>query len=182
MCSGIGPAKHLKEHGINVVSDLAGVGGNLQDHPAAVVSFRTPVKGVSVTSKLRFFGMQNPLPILRWFLFKSGLLTSTGCDHGAFVRTSASTDGQADLQIRFLAARALGPDGMTTYTQFRINRGSLVSATIYFISFVATNRFLTQTHVYNIHRRTVTPSNPSLSAPNRRDASDWHRPTLTSDQ
>jgi choline dehydrogenase-like flavoprotein len=127
MCSGIGPAKHLKDHGIKVVSDLPGVGGNLQDHPAAVVSFRTPKKGVSVTSKLRVFGVQNPLPVLKWFLMKSGLLTSTGCDHGAFVRTSASTDGQADLQIRFLAARALGPDGMTTYTQFRTNRGAHVS-------------------------------------------------------
>jgi choline dehydrogenase-like flavoprotein len=127
MCSGIGPAKHLKDHGIKVVSDLPGVGGNLQDHPAAVVSFRTPKKGVSVTSKLRLFGVQNPFPVLKWFLMKSGLLTSTGCDHGAFVRTSASTDGQADLQIRFLAARALGPDGMTTYTQFRTNRGAHVS-------------------------------------------------------
>ena len=58
-------------------------------------------------------------------MFKSGLLTSTGCDHGAFVRTSSEHD-QPDLQIRFLAARALGPDGMTTFTQFR-NTKRLVS-------------------------------------------------------
>lgn len=119
MCSGIGPNDHLKEHGIDTISDLPGVGCNLQDHPAAVVSFRTPKKGVSVTSKLRLFGKTNPFPVLQWMLMKKGLLTSTGCDHGAFVRTSASTNGQADLQIRFLAARALGPDGMTTFTQFR---------------------------------------------------------------
>jgi choline dehydrogenase-like flavoprotein len=127
MCSGIGPAKHLKEHGIAVVSDLPGVGANLQDHPAAVVSFRTPKRGVSVTSKLRMLGFTNPIPVLQWLLFKSGLLTSTGCDHGAFVKTPASSDGQADLQIRFLAARALGPDGMTTYTQFRGSRSRHVS-------------------------------------------------------
>jgi choline dehydrogenase-like flavoprotein len=118
MCSGIGPAKHLQEHGIPVVHDNPNVGENLQDHPAAVVSFKTPKKGVSVTSKLRLFGKTNPIPVLQWFLFKTGLLTSTGCDHGAFVRTSACT-GQPDLQIRFLAARAVGPDGMTTFTQFR---------------------------------------------------------------
>lgn len=119
MCSGIGPAQHLKSHGISVVHDNPNVGENLQDHPAAVVSFKTPKKGVSVTSKLRLFGKTNPFPVLQWLLFKTGLLTSTGCDHGGFVRTSASTDGQPDLQIRFLAARALGPDGMTTFTQFR---------------------------------------------------------------
>jgi fatty acid photodecarboxylase len=119
MCSGIGPAEHLKEHGIPVVHDNPSVGENLQDHPAAVVSFRSPKSGVSVTSKLRFMGMTNPFPILKWLLFKTGLLTSTGCDHGAFVTTSASTTGQPDLQVRFLAARALGPNGMTTFTQFR---------------------------------------------------------------
>lgn len=121
MCSGIGPAEHLESHGIPVVSDCPGVGENLQDHPAAVVSFKTPKRGVSVTSKLRLLGMTNPFPILRWGLFKTGLLTSTGCDHGAFVKTSASDD-QPDLQIRFLAAKALTPDGMTTFTRFRNTR------------------------------------------------------------
>jgi fatty acid photodecarboxylase len=128
MCSGIGPRDHLEDMGIPVISDLPGVGGNLQDHPAAVVSFRCPVKGVSVTSKLRLFGMQNPIPVLQWLFCKTGLLTSTGCDHGAFVRTLASNDGQADLQMRFLAAKALSPDGMSTFTQFRSNRGNHVSS------------------------------------------------------
>ena len=118
MCSGIGPAQHLQELGISVVYDNPNVGENLQDHPAVVVSFRTPKKGVSVTSKLRLFGKTNPFPVLEWLFLKKGLLTSTGCDHGAFVRTAAST-GQPDLQIRFLAARAVGPDGMTTFSQFR---------------------------------------------------------------
>lgn len=117
MCSGIGPAGHLKEHGIPVVSDLP-VGENLQDHPAAVVSFKCPKKGVSVTSKLRLFGKTNPFPALKWMFFKKGILTSTGCDHGAFVKTS-SADSQADLQMRFLPAKAVTPDGMTSFTQFR---------------------------------------------------------------
>ncbi len=33
MLSGIGPAAHLRQHGIEVVHDLPGVGENLQDHP-----------------------------------------------------------------------------------------------------------------------------------------------------
>lgn len=32
MLSGVGPAAHLKSHGINVVQDLPGVGQNLNDH------------------------------------------------------------------------------------------------------------------------------------------------------
>lgn len=118
MCSGIGPADHLADLGIPVVADLPGVGENLQDHPAAVVSYKTPKKGVSVTSKLRLFGKTNPLPVLQWLLFKSGPLTSTGCDHGAFVKTGEESD-QPDLQMRFLPAKALMPDGMSTFTQFK---------------------------------------------------------------
>ncbi len=33
MLSGLGPADHLREHGIDVVADLPGVGQNLHDHP-----------------------------------------------------------------------------------------------------------------------------------------------------
>jgi choline dehydrogenase len=36
MLSGIGPAKQLAEAGIAVVADAAGVGQNLQDHPATL--------------------------------------------------------------------------------------------------------------------------------------------------
>jgi fatty acid photodecarboxylase len=121
MCSGIGPGKHLRAHGIPVIHDNPYVGENLQDHPAAVVSFSSPCKGVSVTSKLRLFGMPNPLPVIKWFFTKTGMMTSVGCDHGAFVKTT-STVSQPDLQVRFIPALALGPDGMTTYTKFRTTK------------------------------------------------------------
>jgi choline dehydrogenase-like flavoprotein len=119
MASGIGPREHLTELGIPVISDLPGVGENLQDHPAAVVSYESPKRGISVTSKLRIRGtkLNNPLPILKWFTRGRGELTSVGCDHGAFVRTEGTGEGQPDLQVRFLPARAMGPDGMTTFTQ-----------------------------------------------------------------
>ena len=41
MLSGIGPAAHLREHGIDVVADLAGVGQRLQDHPVTPLIWHT---------------------------------------------------------------------------------------------------------------------------------------------
>ncbi|GGE01815.1 oxidoreductase [Tsuneonella deserti] len=41
MLSGIGPAAHLKEHGIEVVADVPAVGSDLQDHPDYVSSWET---------------------------------------------------------------------------------------------------------------------------------------------
>ena len=41
MLSGIGPANHLREVGVDVVHDLAGVGQNLHDHPATPLIFHT---------------------------------------------------------------------------------------------------------------------------------------------
>ena len=37
MLSGIGPAEHLREFGIDVVVDSPGVGENLEDHPEGLV-------------------------------------------------------------------------------------------------------------------------------------------------
>jgi len=40
LLSGVGPAAHLRDIGIDVVHDLPGVGQNLRDHPSAAVLFR----------------------------------------------------------------------------------------------------------------------------------------------
>ena len=42
MLSGVGPAAHLTQHGIEVIADRPGVGSNLQDHPLISVSAYLP--------------------------------------------------------------------------------------------------------------------------------------------
>jgi 5-(hydroxymethyl)furfural/furfural oxidase len=42
MLSGIGPGAHLRQHGIEVLLDRPGVGGNLMDHPAIHISGYLP--------------------------------------------------------------------------------------------------------------------------------------------
>jgi choline dehydrogenase len=43
MLSGIGPAEHLRDLGIDPVADLPGTGANLQDHPIAMASYASAV-------------------------------------------------------------------------------------------------------------------------------------------
>ncbi len=54
MLSGIGPADHLRAHGLEVVSDLRGVGFNLQDHLKLSIRWRgkTVLPGSTVTAGL----------------------------------------------------------------------------------------------------------------------------------
>jgi choline dehydrogenase-like flavoprotein len=54
LLSGIGPKQDLERHDIPVVKDLQGVGKNLQDHPAAVVSYACK-KEAKVFSTNRLF-------------------------------------------------------------------------------------------------------------------------------
>lgn len=120
MLSGVGPKNHLESHGIHCIENLPGVGQNLQDHPAAVVSFDVKPQhaGISSASKIRIPGttLINPIVLMQWLLFRSGPLTSVGCDYGGFFKTDSSNK-LPDLQMRFLAAKALSPDGMATYSK-----------------------------------------------------------------
>ncbi len=52
MLSGIGPADHLKAHGIPVIADLAGVGRNFQDHLKLSIRWngKTELPGSTVTA------------------------------------------------------------------------------------------------------------------------------------
>jgi choline dehydrogenase len=52
MLSGIGPADHLREMGIQVITDLPGVGRNLHDHPYVGVYFTTKPSFAELSSHI----------------------------------------------------------------------------------------------------------------------------------
>ncbi len=80
MLSGIGPAGHLREHGIDVVVDLAGVGQRLQDHPAVPLLWYTR----GTTDLNEFSNVRN---LLRWKVRGTGPLSSNVGEGGGFLRT-----------------------------------------------------------------------------------------------
>ncbi|WP_380056633.1 GMC family oxidoreductase [Falsihalocynthiibacter sp. SS001] len=85
MLSGIGPADHLAEHGIQIVQDHAGVGQNLSDHPDCSVVAKA-------NGKYGYFGQDRGWNMIRnglqFKLFGTGMITTTGLEAAAFVNPS----------------------------------------------------------------------------------------------
>lgn len=106
MLSGIGPAAHLRDRGIEVIADRPGVGRNLQDHLELYIQ-QESIQPVTLYSVL------NPLSKarigLQWLLFKSGLGATNHFEAAAFVRSKAGID-YPDIQYHFLPA-AIRYDG-----------------------------------------------------------------------
>ena len=100
MVSGVGPAAELQRHGIPVVHALEGVGKNLQDHIDHVQTWRTPSSsatfGVSATGAVKV-----TQAIAEWRKKRTGLVTSTYAESGAFLRSSADVEAP-DLQLVFV--------------------------------------------------------------------------------
>jgi choline dehydrogenase len=90
MLSGIGPADHLRSHGIAVRADSQGVGANLSDHPIVTAMWSTP-KTASLAEKA------GPRNLLRWQLTHSGPMTTNVAESGGFSRTDQALPGP-DIQ------------------------------------------------------------------------------------
>jgi len=97
LLSGIGPPGELREHGIEVVQDLPGVGQNLQDHLEVHVKHRC-ASGLAKNHLLRRHHML--FAGIRWFLSHSGPAATAHSRVGGFLR---SDDGVAypDMQYHF---------------------------------------------------------------------------------
>ncbi|NQV82114.1 MAG: GMC family oxidoreductase N-terminal domain-containing protein [Alphaproteobacteria bacterium] len=101
LLSGLGPAAHLRDHGIDVAVDLPGVGENLNDH-----------FGIDIVAELKGHDSLDKYNKLHWmvwagaqyYLFGSGPVTSNVVEGGAFWHSQEAKGPQVpDLQFHFLA-------------------------------------------------------------------------------
>ncbi len=96
MLSGIGPASHLREHGVDVVADLPGVGQNLHDHPAAPMLWHT--RGTTDIAEASTLAN-----LVRWKARGTGPLASNIGEGGAFFATRDDLPAP-DLQVHVAPA------------------------------------------------------------------------------
>jgi choline dehydrogenase len=98
MLSGIGPAAHLAEHGIDVVADRPGVGQNLQDHLELYIQ-QAITKPVSLYAYWNLWGKAKIGA--QWLFTKTGLGASNQFESAGFIRSRAGV-AYPDIQFHFL--------------------------------------------------------------------------------
>src|SRR5690606_39217678 len=98
MLSGIGPQAHLREMGIDVVVDLPGVGGNLQDHVGThlvndvhVRTLNSDARGLALAGQFADFALR-----------RRGILTTPIGHAHAYVKTR-DTLPAPNIQLAFAA-------------------------------------------------------------------------------
>ena len=97
MLSGLGPADHLREHGIAVVADVPDIGANLQDHLDICTLDANP-------GKLSYDHLNELSAGLRWLRHRDGPGSSNVAEAGGFVRSRFAGDARCDLQFHFVPA------------------------------------------------------------------------------
>jgi len=94
--SGIGPAELLQRHGVPLVHDLPGVGGNLQDHLQLRMIFK--VHGIKTLNQSANSLWGKAMMALEYALFRSGPLSMAPSQLGGFFR-SAPEVATPDLEF-----------------------------------------------------------------------------------
>ncbi len=98
MLSGIGPAAHLAEHGIDVIADRPGVGSNLQDH----LELYLQMAASKPVSLYKYWSLLGKAYVgAKWLFTKTGPGASNQFESAAFIRSAAGVD-YPDIQYHFL--------------------------------------------------------------------------------
>ena len=119
MLSGIGPAEHLAEHGIEVRQEMPGVGQNLQDHYQTRFAYRCTEKitvNDIMTSKLSMAKVG-----LQFLLTRGGPLAISAGQIGVFARSRPELS-EPDMQFHFIIFSADRPaEGLHKFSGFTQN-------------------------------------------------------------
>ncbi|AIT80468.1 GMC family oxidoreductase [Novosphingobium pentaromativorans] len=98
MLSGIGPAEHLREMGIDVRVDLSGVGQNLQEHPSIHSLFK-PRGQMDFEREIRFDRIARS--VLRWKLTGNGIPATLPLTAMAFYKSREGLE-RPDMEALFV--------------------------------------------------------------------------------
>jgi choline dehydrogenase len=118
MLSGIGPAAHLAEHGIELAQDLPGVGQNLQDHYSAPIKLKA---GLPVTVNDVMLSNFKKLKVgIEHYTRRTGPLAMISSPAALFVRTRPEL-ATPDVKISVSPFSADRPqDGLHKFSGFTI--------------------------------------------------------------
>jgi choline dehydrogenase len=98
MLSGIGPADHLREHGVEVIADRKGVGANLQDHLEIYMQYAAS----QPITLFKYWNLWGKAWVgAQWLLTGKGLGGSNQFEACAFIRSKAGVE-YPDIQYHFL--------------------------------------------------------------------------------
>ena len=98
MLSGIGPAQHLRDQGIEVVADRKGVGANLQDHLEIYMQFAA----AQPITLYKYWNLWGKAWVgAQWLFTGTGLGASNQFEACAFIRSKAGVE-YPDIQYHFL--------------------------------------------------------------------------------
>lgn len=105
--SGVGPGDLLRQHGIEVIADMKGVGSDLQDHYQARFNYRGTTR--NTINDMMGSMTKRVAAGLRYALFRKGFLTVGAGYAGGFFKTDPSLPSP-DVQFHFIlfSADAVG--------------------------------------------------------------------------
>ncbi len=100
MLSGVGPKEQLKQHNIEIVNELSGVGENLHDHLTVVPLYKAKYsKGTFGISAGGAFNIAKGC--VDWFVKREGQLTSNFAESHAFIKLFSDSK-VPDVQLEFV--------------------------------------------------------------------------------
>jgi choline dehydrogenase-like flavoprotein len=113
--SGLGPAAHLRDQGIEVVLDRPGVGGNLQDHLIFHMSYR--VEGAQTLNERSNSVLGRIAMALEYALFRTGPLSMGPSPLGMFARSDPRRE-RANIGLIVLPFSRNGPRPTSPFHDF----------------------------------------------------------------